>query len=43
MMTIWMPKKGRLGQFAGLCGDLTEKKRGGVFEGMVDTPMFTIF
>ena len=48
MMTIWMqcgelPKKGRLEQFAGLSGDLTEKKRGGVFEGVVDTPMHNMF
>ena len=38
-----MPKKGRLGQFAYLRdGGLGKKEGGGVFEGGVDTLMYTM-
>ena len=38
-----MPKKGGLEQFADLRGRGLARKRGGVFEGGVDTPMPTMF
>ena len=37
-----LPKKGGLGMFADLRGDLARKRGGGVFEWGAETPMHTI-